>query len=235
MDHPNIIRYYESFKYKKHLCIVTEYAQNGDLQRKIKEAKSGGKKLSQQQILDWFCQLALALGHIHSKNILHRDLKPKNILLTRSNEVKIGDFGISKMLENTFDMAKTATGTPYYLSPEVCLGQRYDNKSDMWMLGCILYEMCSLRRPFEGESLGPVLNKIIREDPKQLSNEFDPIFHKLTELLLQKSASLRASIQEILELPEIKDNIERMKNGKQVQSMQASHESLNIQYIQPIS
>lgn len=81
LNHPNIIKYYESFVYKRHLCIITEYAENGDLQRKIKDAKNG-KSLTQQQILDWFCQLALALGHIHSKNILHRDLKPKNILLT---------------------------------------------------------------------------------------------------------------------------------------------------------
>jgi len=108
---------------------------------------------------------------------LHRDLKPKNILLTKFNQIKIGDFGISKMLENTFDMAKTATGTPYYLSPEVCLGQRYDHKSDMWMLGCILYELCTLRRPFEGESLNLVLNKITKAAYKPLPESFEPIFH----------------------------------------------------------
>jgi len=67
--------------------------------------------------------------------------------------VKIGDFGISKVLENTADFAKTSLGTPYYLSPEICLGQRYDYKSDTWMLGCILYELCTFKRPFEGESL----------------------------------------------------------------------------------
>ena len=118
------------------------------------------------------------------------------------------------MLENTFDMAKTATGTPYYLSPEVCLGQRYDNKSDMWMLGCILYEMCALRRPFEGESLNQVLNRILKEKPRKLSTDIKPIFHRLTELLLQKTASLRASIQEILELSEIKENIDRLNSLK---------------------
>lgn len=121
LDHPNIIKYYESFVYKKHLCIITEYAENGDLYRRIKEAKNG-KKYGQEQILDWFCQLALAISHIHKKNIIHRDLKPKNILLDKQDQVKIGDFGISKMLESTFDMATTATGTPFYLSPEVCLG-----------------------------------------------------------------------------------------------------------------
>jgi serine/threonine protein kinase len=67
--------------------------------------------------------------------------------------VKLGDFGISKVLESTHDFAKTSLGTPYYLSPEVCMGQNYDYKSDTWMLGCILYELCTLKRPFEGDSL----------------------------------------------------------------------------------
>ena len=124
-------------------------------------------------------------------------------MLSTNDEIKIGDFGISKMLENTFDMAKTATGTPYYLSPEVCLGQKYDHKSDLWMLGCILYELCTLRRPFEGDSLNQVLNKITKTEPPKLSDDFQPIFHKLIDLLLQKTASIRASIQEICELQEI--------------------------------
>ena len=108
------------------------------------------------------------------------------------------------MLDNTFDMAKTATGTPYYLSPEVVLGQKYDNKSDMWMLGCILYELCTTRRPFDGESLKLVLNKITNESYEKIPSDFDPIFHRLVEVLLQKQASLRASISEILEMKEVK-------------------------------
>ncbi len=93
------------------------------------------------------------MKHIHAKKILHRDLKSQNIFLTKDNEVKLGDFGISKVLESTHDFAKTSLGTPYYLSPEVCMGQKYDYKSDTWMLGCILYELCTLKRPFEGDSL----------------------------------------------------------------------------------
>lgn len=90
---------------------------------------------------------------MHDKKILHRDLKSQNIFLTKNNEVKIGDFGISKVLENTKEFAKTSLGTPYYLSPEICMGQKYDYKSDVWMLGCILYELLTLRKPFEGDSL----------------------------------------------------------------------------------
>lgn len=119
------------------------------------------------------------------------------------------------MLENTFDMAKTAIGTPYYLSPEVCLGQKYDHKSDMWMLGCILYELCALRRPFEGDSLNQVLNKITKTEPAKLSSEFDPVFQKLIDLLLQKNAALRASISEILVIPEIKINVKAMSGRKE--------------------
>lgn len=161
-------------------------------------------------------------------------------MLTKNNDIKVGDFGISKMLENTFDMAKTATGTPYYLSPEVCLGQKYDHKSDMWMLGIILYEMCALKRPFEGESLNQVLNKILKEDPNKLSSKFDPIFHQLVDILLQKTASLRGSISEVLDLSEIKENIKKMKIEKiekhrQKNNHTTTDSSLKMKYVQPMS
>jgi serine/threonine protein kinase len=99
------------------------------------------------------------LEHIHSKKVLHRDLKTSNILLTKENTVKIGDFGISKPL-----------GTPFYLSPEVVLGQKYDYKSDMWMLGCILFELLTLRKPFEG-NFYEAMRKIVNEPFKSLDDE----------------------------------------------------------------
>ncbi len=94
----------------------------GDLSQKIKEYKANKEYFSSDQIFDWFCQLSLALKHIHDHKILHRDLKAQNIFLTKENLVKLGDFGISKVLESTNDFAKTSLGTPYYLSPEVCMG-----------------------------------------------------------------------------------------------------------------
>ena len=121
------------------------------------------------------------------------------MLITKDNRVKIGDFGISKQLENTVQMANTSLGTPFYLSPEVCNGNPYDYKSDAWMLGCVLYEMCTLKRPFEGESLAEVVAKIIELPYQPLDdNRFDPIFNEILSMLLNKSAILRASVPEIL-------------------------------------
>jgi NIMA (never in mitosis gene a)-related kinase len=86
--------------------------------------------------------LVMGLKALHSKHVLHRDLKSANIFLTSKRLLKIGDFGISKVLDNT--SANTFVGTPYYLSPEVCCNKKYDLRSDLWSLGCILYELCTL-------------------------------------------------------------------------------------------
>lgn len=91
-----------------------------------------------------FMQVCLGLGHIHSKRILHRDLKASNVFLTASNTAKIGDFGLSKVLQEALDASTTTVGTPYYMSPEVCQRRPYTLKSDVWALGCLLYELATL-------------------------------------------------------------------------------------------
>jgi NIMA (never in mitosis gene a)-related kinase len=100
----------------------------------------------------FFVQICLGVRFLYEKNVLHRDLKPENIFLTAGNRVKIGDFGISKTLETTHQKASTIIGTPQYLSPEVCEGLEYDYQSDMWSLGCILYELAALKSPFHSKS-----------------------------------------------------------------------------------
>ena len=112
-----------------------EYADAGDLSMVVKRQREANQYLPESDILSWFIQIALALQYIHKKNILHRDLKTQNIFLTSKKMVKIGDFGISKWLSHTLDLATTAIGTPHYLSPEICRRQPYSHKSDMWSLG----------------------------------------------------------------------------------------------------
>lgn len=102
--------------------------------------------------------LIFGIQALHSKNVLHRDLKSANVFLTSNKYVKIGDFGISKVLDST--SAKTFVGTPYYLSPEVCSNKKYDLRSDLWSLGCILYELCTLNYPFQANNILSLAMKI---------------------------------------------------------------------------
>ncbi len=146
--HPNIIRVQDHFEDDGRLCIVMDYADGGDLAQRIEAQASSRTKFSEEQVLDWFVQLCLALKHAHDRKVLHRDLKPQNVFLTRKNFVRLGDFGISKVLSSTMSVAMTCVGTPLYLAPELCEGKEYDNKSDMWSLGCMLYELCALSPPF---------------------------------------------------------------------------------------
>lgn len=145
LNHPNIIRFKEVYKTKKgQLCIVMDYADGGDLQGKIKAQREKGGYLSEVVILDWFTQICLAMKHCHDRKILHRDLKAQNIFLSGNGIVKLGDFGIAKVLSSTVEKAVTIVGTPYYLSPEIIQNSPYNFKSDIWSLGVLLYEMCAL-------------------------------------------------------------------------------------------
>jgi len=117
-----------------------EYCDGGDLHSLLRKRK--GSYLAEDVILDLFVQMCLALKHIHDRKIVHRDLKTENIfLLARSGVVKVGDFGIAKVLEGTHAFARTRVGTPLYMSPEILLDQGYNQATDLWSLGCILFEM----------------------------------------------------------------------------------------------
>lgn len=98
--------------YKGHLCIVTDYCESGDLYQLLRARKT---PLTEPQILEWFAQIVHAIQYVHTKNILHRDLKTQNIFLTKDGYAKLGDFGISRSLNSTVDLASTLIGTPYYM------------------------------------------------------------------------------------------------------------------------
>ena len=107
LDHPNIVSYKHSFIEKGILIIIMEFSDHGELTYHVKKKKAKGEMFSETEIMNWFVQLCLALEYVHSRKILHRDLKSQNIFLTKYNTVKVGDFGISKVLESTCDHAMT--------------------------------------------------------------------------------------------------------------------------------
>ena len=136
-------------KTKKHIAYPHAKKLGGDLFQVIQSAN--GRHFKEDLILDWFIQIALALKHVHDNNILHRDLKTQNIFVTKQNIIKLGDFGIAKVLSTGKEFAKTVIGTPYSLSPEICEDEPYNQKSDIWALGCVLYELTTLKHAFEGQ------------------------------------------------------------------------------------
>lgn len=139
---------------------------------------------------------------MHSRRVIHRDIKTQNIFLTGNNTVKVGDFGISKVLETTCQNANTVVGTPYYMAPEACQSEPYTSKSDVWALGCILYELCTLKKPFEADNLLGLVFKIVTDEVPPLDPKlgYSQDVQNLINKLLQKDPKNRPSIAEILHM-----------------------------------
>eukprot|EP00075_Anas_platyrhynchos_P039005 XP_027328258.1 serine/threonine-protein kinase Nek8 [Anas platyrhynchos] len=196
LSHPNVIEYYENFLEDKALMIAMEYAPGGTLAEFIH--KRCNSLLDEDTILHFFVQILLALHHVHTKQILHRDLKTQNILLDKHRMiVKIGDFGISKILSSK-SKAYTVVGTPCYISPELCEGKPYNQKSDIWALGCVLYELASLKRAFEAANLPALVLKIMSGTFAPISDRYSPDLRQLILSMLNLDPSKRPQLNEIM-------------------------------------
>ncbi|NWU47350.1 NEK5 kinase, partial [Dromas ardeola] len=203
MKHANIVTFYNSLQEKNKLYIVMEYCDGGDLMKRI--TMQHGVLFDEDQILSWFVQISLGLKHIHDKKILHRDVKAQNVFLSNNGKVaKLGDFGIARQLNSTMEFAHTCVGTPYYLSPEICENRPYNNKTDIWSLGCVLYELCALKHPvstFEGNSLHQLVLKICRGHFHPVSPNYSYDLRVLISQLFKISPRDRPSINSILRKP----------------------------------
>ena len=149
--HENVVQYIQHFFEESNLLIVMEFCDGGDLMQLI-EKKKPNQHLKETIVTDFIKQITKGTAYLHNKKIIHRDLKPSNIFISSKNLLKIGDFGISKKHNNTMSMANTLVGTTIYIAPEIYGGMPYNEKADVWSLGCIFYELASLQPAFGGHN-----------------------------------------------------------------------------------
>lgn len=160
LQHHNIIAYFNHFMDKNTLLIEMEYCNGGNLYDKIIQQR--GQLFTEEVVIWYLYQIASAVAHIHKAGILHRDIKTLNIFLTKTNLIKLGDYGLAKKLDSEFSMAETCVGTPYYMSPELCQGVKYNFKSDIWAMGCVLFELLTLTRTFDATNPLNLCVKIVQ-------------------------------------------------------------------------
>ena len=211
--HQNIIGYKEAFfdNNSRSLNIVMEFADDGDIESKIQYNIKKRLKFRENTIWSILIQMIEGLRFLHNNNIIHRDLKSANIFLMKNGTVKIGDLNVSKVTGN--GMAKTQTGTPYYASPEIWQDKGYDNKTDIWSIGCIIYEMAALRPPFKGTSLINLYQNIKKGVYPPISNKiYSNELSKIIAKLLVVDPKKRPSCDEILNMPIIQQKIKEIKN-----------------------
>jgi len=160
INHPSIIEYKQAFfdEESKTLNIIMEFADDGDMDAKIKDHVKNKTIFPEIDVWSFIIQMAGALQCLHSNKIMHRDLKSANVFLTKNGNIKLGDLNVSKVVKT--GVAYTQTGTPYYASPEVWADKPYDTKSDIWSMGCVIYEICALKPPFKGNSLDQLYKSV---------------------------------------------------------------------------
>jgi NIMA (never in mitosis gene a)-related kinase len=190
------VQYIESFLERESLHIIMELCEHGDLKQNLKNRK--GYLMEENTIWKYAIQAGLGLQWLHVNRILHRDIKTLNVFLTASDDARIGDLGVARVLSEGTNFANTLIGTPYYLSPELCEEKAYNDKSDVWAYGCVVYEMCTLRPPFDAKNQAALLCKILkgtRDAPVPAS--YSAELHALVDACLQQEAAHRPSMMEI--------------------------------------
>ena len=226
LNHPNIIGYKEAFydENSRTLNIIMEYADDGDINHKIQENLKRRLQFEESQVWEWIIQLLKGLKYLHDNKIMHRDLKCANIFLMKNGLVKIGDLNVSKITKS--NMARTQTGTPYYIAPEIWKDKPYDYKCDIWSLGCIIYEICTSRPPFRGTSLAELGNNILRGYYLPFSGFSNDIKNLIAKMLIV-DPNKRASINELLNSEIIKRKINSL-GGNNIINIKDNSKKANL-------
>jgi NIMA (never in mitosis gene a)-related kinase len=225
----HVISYKEAFFDEKDssLGIVMEYADKGDLFQAISERKKTKDYFTEQEIWKAFIQLLKGLKALHDFKILHRDIKSANVFLFDGGICKLGDLNVSKVARK--GLSYTQTGTPYYASPEVWEEKPYDSKSDIWSLGCVIYEMITFRPPFQAQSMEELYRKVMRGIYPKIPSRYSEDLSDAIKLMIQVEPGARPTCEELLKMPMIYKRIEFFNETKSFDLDEEKNENLNKQ------
>ncbi|XP_054730260.1 uncharacterized protein LOC129239020 [Anastrepha obliqua] len=218
LQHPNIVQYFHHLvnHEAKSIFIVMECCEGGDLAQLINRAHTERKRFEERYIWRVLFQVCKALQVCHNKirkgTILHRDIKPANIFLDAQGNAKLGDFGLARILRKNQDFTATFVGTPYYMSPEIVKGSKYDRKSDVWAVGCLAYEMCALRTPFQAPKFDELSSNISNGKFSHLPFVYSNDLQEIIAYMLSVDSEQRPSIEVITRHPTVVRNITELGN-----------------------
>ena len=204
VNHPNIIKYLDSFIFQNELYIAVEWADKGDVKRLIKKYKQEGDEIDERKVIEYTREIAAGLNHMHEQRVIHRDLKPANILITSDGIFKLGDLGLGRIMNTETIKTFSKVGTPLYMAPEVINNSNgYDFKCDNWSLGCVIYELITLRSPFQTSeklSLIELFKKINSGLYPKIDNNKYKVAAKISESLLKVNPEERMELDQVLKI-----------------------------------
>ena len=208
----NVVSYKESFLdvQSQTLCLVMEYAEKGDALKRIEGHYKKHTSFAEYELWSATIQCLCGLKALHDLKVMHRDVKCANILISGRNEYKLADFNVSKVVNQKNGLLYTQTGTPYYASPEVWKDKPYDFKSDIWSLGCVLYEMAALRPPFKAKDMKGLYQKVTAGNYPPISSRYSYEFREVISLMLQPCTDFRPTVDQLLSLPIVQQRIQEL-------------------------
>ncbi|RDX89386.1 Serine/threonine-protein kinase TIO, partial [Mucuna pruriens] len=205
LKHENIIQMLDSFESPQEFCVVTEFAQG-----ELFEILEDDKCLPEEQVQAIAKQLVKALHYLHSNRIIHRDMKPQNILIGAGSVVKLCDFGFARAMSTNTVVLRSIKGTPLYMAPELVREQPYTHTVDLWSLGVILYELFVGQPPFYTNSVYALIRHIVK-DPVKYPDRMSPNFKSFLKGLLNKAPESRLTWPALLEHPFVKETSDELE------------------------